>query len=151
MLLAGKILTCTHSTMPGERSQTAGIDPTELGAMLRAGFSATEVVAAATAIPAQYWGLHGLGTLDVGKDASFLATKTSPLVYLSNSLRAGEPTVFNKGLKVRGCRCCACCGGRCACSRCDSVTGTIVCTSVRCPPTEVWCLFLNIPFRGVGT
>lgn len=58
-------------------------------------------MAAATSIPAKYWGLLQLGGLGVGKNASFLVTKSNSLIDLTLSDVAGAPVaVFNRGAAI---------------------------------------------------
>ena len=73
--------------------------------MTEAGFTPAQIIASATALPARYWGLDDrLGSLDVGKDASFLVTERNPLtdvaaVLSASNLRSnmGMSAVLNRG------------------------------------------------------
>ncbi len=61
-------------------SRTTGIDTAELALMLSAGLTPTEVLAGGTSVPAAWWGLSDLGSLEVGKAASLLVLSSDPLV-----------------------------------------------------------------------
>jgi imidazolonepropionase-like amidohydrolase len=59
---------------------TAGILQSELMLMAEAGLSGAEILAAGTETPAEWWGLSGLGRIDVGSAASLLVLTADPTV-----------------------------------------------------------------------
>ncbi len=71
--------------------RTAGIVEQELRAMVDAGLTAAEVLAAGTATPAAYWGFDDLGALEEGKRASLLVVDADPL---------GDPLTLSRPLQV---------------------------------------------------
>ena len=56
-----------------------GVSGAEIEALLEAGFDGAAIVQAATRTPARYWKLDELGTIAVGKSASFLVLDADPL------------------------------------------------------------------------
>jgi imidazolonepropionase-like amidohydrolase len=77
-------------------TRTAGIDPDELSLLRSAGLDSGAILTAATSAPAAFWGLDGLGSLDVGDDASFLLLSDDPFA---------DPTAFASGeVVLRGVR-----------------------------------------------
>jgi imidazolonepropionase-like amidohydrolase len=60
-------------------SRTPGIQAEELEALLGAGLSPAELLAAGTSTPAAFWGLSHLGSLEPGKAASLLVLDADPL------------------------------------------------------------------------
>ena len=56
-----------------------GIQNAEVFALLRAGFTMSAIVDAATRVPAAYWGFDDLGGIEAGKRASFFFTADSPI------------------------------------------------------------------------
>ncbi len=59
-------------------TRTAGIDRAELELLGHAGLDAEAIVAAGTTAPAEWWGLDGLGAIEVGAEASFLLYDRDP-------------------------------------------------------------------------
>jgi imidazolonepropionase-like amidohydrolase len=59
-------------------SLVVGIQPAELDALLRAGFSGNDIVHSATDRAADYWGMTDLGRLEPEKRASFLVLADDP-------------------------------------------------------------------------
>jgi len=59
--------------------QTTGIVAAELDLLSGAGMSGAEILASGTSVPAQWWGIEGLGSVDVGKRASFLVLGSNPI------------------------------------------------------------------------
>jgi imidazolonepropionase-like amidohydrolase len=59
--------------------RTPGIVGSELELMLQAGMSPLQIVAAGTWVPAAWWGLSELGSLEAGKQASVVIVETNPL------------------------------------------------------------------------
>ena len=59
--------------------QTPGIVEAELLAMQQAGMSPLQIIGSGTWVPAAWWGLGDLGTLESGKQASLLIVATNPL------------------------------------------------------------------------
>jgi len=77
-------------------TRDAGIQAAELQDMLDAGFTASELLAAGTSTPANYWGFDNLGALTPGKDASLIVVGEDPL---ANPLTLAEPVaVYLKGI-----------------------------------------------------
>lgn len=60
-------------------TRTAGVQEGELRALVDAGMTAAQILAAGTAAPAAYWGWDDLGSLEPGKAASFLVLAADPL------------------------------------------------------------------------
>jgi imidazolonepropionase-like amidohydrolase len=60
-------------------SQTVGVDPAELQALVSAGLDGAAILAATTADPAKTWGWDDLGALTPGHAASFLVLDRDPL------------------------------------------------------------------------
>jgi len=78
-------------------NRTTGIDSRELELMLDAGLSPAELIASATSVPAEYWGMEDLGALEPGKRASFLVLDVDPLL---NPLALASPAeVWIDGLR----------------------------------------------------
>ncbi len=61
-------------------TQYLGIAEEELDRMLDAGLGHDEVLRSATSVPAAFWGLSDLGTLEVGRRASMLVLEEDPRV-----------------------------------------------------------------------
>ena len=59
-------------------TRTAGIDPAEIRLLQEAGLDGPAIIEAATAAPAQLWGLADLGALTPGKSASLLVLTADP-------------------------------------------------------------------------
>jgi imidazolonepropionase-like amidohydrolase len=59
-------------------TRTVGIQPAELDALVRAGFSGNDIVHSATDRAADFWGMESLGRLAPGKRASFLVLAEDP-------------------------------------------------------------------------
>ena len=57
---------------------TAGILSSELALMIEAGMSGDEILAAGTSDPADWWGLTGMGRIDIGSPASLLVLAEDP-------------------------------------------------------------------------
>ena len=55
-----------------------GISGREIDLLVEAGLSGEDILSAATAVPAAFWGFDGLGTLDPGAEASFLILTADP-------------------------------------------------------------------------
>jgi len=70
----------------------------ELESMNRAGMSPMQVIVAATSRAAEYMELDTMGTLAVGKEASFLVLDANPLDDITNTQRIAK--VFIKGAEV---------------------------------------------------
>jgi imidazolonepropionase-like amidohydrolase len=56
------------------------IQAAEISALLGAGFDGASIVRAGTSVPAEFLGLTDLGSLEVGKRASFLVLAADPSV-----------------------------------------------------------------------
>lgn len=56
------------------------IDRNELASLATAGLDGAAILAAGTTTPAAFWGLDGLGALDVGARASFLVLEADPKI-----------------------------------------------------------------------
>lgn len=69
-------------------SRELGIQPSEIAAMMSAGFDGRAVLEAGTAAPAAYWGLDDLGELETGKTASLVVLDADPLL---EPMTLGEP------------------------------------------------------------
>jgi len=79
-------------------TRTPAIDPWELSLMGAAGLDGEAILAAATSAPAELWGLDDLGTVEVGKEASFLVLSGDPR---QDPSLLGEPeAVWIKGLQM---------------------------------------------------
>ncbi len=76
--LQGAGATILYGTDLGN-TQDAGIQSAELAALVNAGLSGAEILAAGTTTPASYWGLRDLGSLEVGKAASVLVLQDDPV------------------------------------------------------------------------
>lgn len=63
-------------------TREAGIDAAELLLMQESGMDAAAALAAATSVPATYWGWSDLGSLEPGKAASLLVLSADPTVDL---------------------------------------------------------------------
>lgn len=81
--------TILYGTDFGNRS-VIGADPYEIAALQKAGMSPAEVLAAATSVPAAYFGFDDLGSVEVGKAGSVVLLPRDPLVDPSV---LAEPTV----------------------------------------------------------
>ncbi len=78
-------------------SRTAAIDAAELRLLQDAGLSGAEILAAGTSVPAAYWGLDDLGSLEPGKAASLLVLSADPL--LDPSTLGSPAAVYLDGLR----------------------------------------------------
>ncbi len=79
-------------------SPVLGIDTDELALLRRAGLSPQEVLDAATARPAAFWGLSDLGALEPGHAASLLVLDEDPLEDPSTLARPWA--VWAEGLRL---------------------------------------------------
>ncbi len=61
-------------------SRDAGISLREIDLLIAAGMNGGSILAAATAGPAEFWGLDGLGTIEPGAAASLLVLADDPLL-----------------------------------------------------------------------
>jgi imidazolonepropionase-like amidohydrolase len=77
--------------------QTTGIVAAELDLLARAGLSGAEILASGTSVPAQWWGIEGLGSVDEGKRASFLILGSNPIE--SPDLLASPESVWIDGVR----------------------------------------------------
>ena len=59
-------------------TRIAGVQPAEISCLLAAGLDGASIVQAGTSVPAQFLGLTDLGSLTVGKRASFLVLAADP-------------------------------------------------------------------------
>lgn len=81
-------------------TRTAGISRAELDGMVRAGMDGEAILEAGTSAPAAFFGLDDLGSLEVGKQASFLVLDRDPRV---DPLVLAEPVaVVHRGRLVAG-------------------------------------------------
>ena len=80
-------------------TRTPGIDPAEIALLAAAGLTPAEILAAGTAAPAAYWGFPTLGSIEVGKDASFLVLARDPLV--DPGVLADPEEVWIRGVRLR--------------------------------------------------
>ncbi|MFN2586649.1 MAG: amidohydrolase family protein [Actinomycetota bacterium] len=71
--------TVVYGTDLGNEGPRPGIDPSEVAAMTAAGFTATEVVGAATTVAAEHLGLPSKGALAEGMDADVVAVPVDAL------------------------------------------------------------------------
>lgn len=81
-------------------SSVLGVDPLELAAMVAAGMTPKQAIAAGTSVPAGFWQPFDgvLGALSPGMDASFLVTNEDPLAKLAT---LGSPSrVYVRGVRV---------------------------------------------------
>ena len=78
-------------------TRTAGIDGAEIALMLQSGMDGEAILASATAVPAEYWGLDDLGAIDVGSAASLLILSSDPLV--DPSVLASPEAVYIRGVR----------------------------------------------------
>ncbi len=77
-------------------TREAGVSGEEILALLAAGLTGKEILAAATLAPASYWGFSGLGGLIPGQEASFLLLDEDPH---STPLALTRPrAVFQRGV-----------------------------------------------------
>jgi len=60
-------------------TRVEAIDVEELDLLVEAGLSREEVLAAGTRVPAELWGMEGLGTIAIGQPATFMALADDPL------------------------------------------------------------------------
>lgn len=81
-------------------SSVLGVDPLELAAMVTAGMTPAQVIAAGTSVPANFWEPFNnfLGGLTPGMDASLIVSFEDPLVNLAT---LGSPArVYVRGVRV---------------------------------------------------
>ena len=81
-------------------TRTVGIQPAELDALVRAGFSGDDIVHSATDRAADFWGMEELGRLEPGKRASFLVLMEDPAV--APATLAAPSGVVMDGVTVAG-------------------------------------------------
>lgn len=74
--------TVLYGTDFGNRRE-AGIDPDEIRLLAAAGLSSAQILAAATSVPAAYFGFEGLGTIAVGARGSVVVLPRDPLVDIA--------------------------------------------------------------------
>jgi len=58
--------------------QTTGIVRAELDLMSESGMSGAQILASGTSVPARWWGIEGLGSIEVGSRASLLVLAADP-------------------------------------------------------------------------
>ena len=61
-------------------TRDTNIQAAELNLLVAAGFDGASIVKAGTSVPAEFLGLNDLGSLEVGKRASFLVLAVDPTV-----------------------------------------------------------------------
>jgi imidazolonepropionase-like amidohydrolase len=84
---------------PSGRTRFVGYNEhLELQALVDAGLTPLEAIAAGTSVGAQILGLDDLGTLARGKSADFLVLDQSPLDNIANTTKIGA--VYRKGLAI---------------------------------------------------
>jgi imidazolonepropionase-like amidohydrolase len=70
----------------------------ELESMVKAGMTPMQVIVAATSRPAEYLKLTTMGSLEAGKEASFLVLDANPLDNITNTQRVSK--IYIKGTEV---------------------------------------------------
>ena len=70
----------------------------ELESMVKAGMTPMQVIVAATSRPAEYLKLTTMGSLEAGKEASFLVLDANPLDNITNTQRLSK--IYIKGTEV---------------------------------------------------
>jgi imidazolonepropionase-like amidohydrolase len=78
-------------------TRDAGISVEEIAALVDAGLTPAEVLAAGTTAPAAFWGLDDLGAIAAGKEASLLVLGADPLV--DPSVLAAPEAVYLAGVR----------------------------------------------------
>lgn len=72
--------------------------PMEMAGLVKAGFTPTEAIGAATRNPAELFGLDELGTIVAGKSADFIVLNANPLDDIANTRRIAK--VYLRGKEV---------------------------------------------------
>ncbi|MBI3265149.1 MAG: amidohydrolase family protein [Acidobacteria bacterium] len=70
----------------------------EMAGLVKAGFTPTEAIGAATRNPAELFGLDELGTIVAGKSADFIVLNANPLDDIANTRRIAK--VYLRGKEV---------------------------------------------------